>query len=106
MIAVGMGAGDCGERSAIKCFEDRLDMLVHVRAWIDHHHLVVANQIGLRSEIGERRRVARQEPGNSRLKGLEFGVWRVHSWASATNEAAGLAGQAASASAGRGSGST
>ena len=100
MIAVRMGAGNRGKRTAIQCIEDGLNVLVHVRAWIDHHQLIVANQIGLSSEICEWRRVACQQARNTSLQRLQFGVWLVHSWASATNEAIGLARQAAAANAG------
>src|SRR5262245_50768655 len=106
MIAVGVGAGDCSEGAAVERLDDRFDMLFHVGAGIDHHDLSFASKVGLRAKIGEGRRVTCQQPGNPRLKRLEYGVRRVHCRASATNQASGLAVQAALARAGWGITST
>ena len=53
-------------------------MLRHIWAWVDDDQLVLAHQICLRPEIGEWRRVARQQPRDAGLKLLGNGVGRVH----------------------------
>ena len=47
-------------------------MLGKVGAGIDHGDLAIADQIGLRAEVGERRRIVREHAGNAGLKLLQF----------------------------------
>src|SRR6185369_13550146 len=57
-----------------------------------------ANEVGLRAEIGEGRRVAREQAADAGFEHFQSGVGRVvHALASATNLGGGLARQAASA---------
>lgn len=98
MVAVGVRAGNRREAPPIDRRNDRMDMFGKVGTGIDHDHFFIADQIGLGPEIGEGRRIARQQPGDPGLERLDDGVGRVHLCASATNGDGGLVGQAAFAS--------
>src|SRR4051794_2045425 len=57
VVAVGMGAHDRGDRAASNRLFEGLYVLGEVRPWIDNRDLALADQIGLRAEISERRRI-------------------------------------------------
>ena len=65
-------------RPPARSHDDRFDMIGVVRPRIDHHQRIVADQEGLRTGKGERRRVARQHPHHSRRGRFRQGIRRIH----------------------------
>ena len=56
----------------------RVEMLGQIGPGIDHRDLLVADQVGLRAVISERRRVVGEDPGDAGLQLLQLRVGRVH----------------------------
>ena len=78
VVAVSVRAHDRRDCPPGDRLLQRVEMLGKVGAGIDHRDLAVADQIGLRAEIGECRRIVREHAGNAGLELLQFRIRRVH----------------------------
>ena len=68
MVAVRMRAQDRAHPLALGRGQDRRQMLGQIGPGIDYRHLAPADDIGLRTGIGERRRIGRQQAAHQRLQ--------------------------------------
>ena len=71
VVAMGMSARDRNDRSPGNRREQRLDMVGKSGPGVDHDDLEIADEIALRSGVGEGRRIRRQKARHAGLELLE-----------------------------------